>query len=438
MPLRLQGRNHLALPFHTIGLKPMSEINTKSIKLPWPTAGASRVPFSAFTDPDLYNLEQMKLFRGPNWSFVAMEIELPNAGDYKTTFIGDTPVIVVRDEEGAINCFVNRCAHRGATLAYDQCGNKEDFTCVYHNWRYDLAGNLKSVAFQHGLRKVGGMPADFDMCQHNLTKARVEIYYGLAFATFSDETPPLEAYLGERMASHIARVFNRPVKILGTYSQILHSNWKLYMENVKDSYHASLLHTFFTTFKLNRLSMEGGVVVDGGGGHHISWSKRGTDSAEGTAYEKVGELRSLVDDFTLADPTLIKSWLEFDDGITHAIQSIFPTFVLQQIQNSLAIRVLIPRSVDESELFWIIFGYEDDTPEQYDMRLRQSNLIGPAGLVSLEDGMIGNFIQRGVRRESDKCAVLEMGGRAVEDQQSRVSEAAVRGFWQAYRERMGV
>jgi phenylpropionate dioxygenase-like ring-hydroxylating dioxygenase large terminal subunit len=415
---------------------PKTAATTHNIR--WATADASRVPFGVFTDAELYNQEQQLIFRGPNWNFVAMEIEIPKPGDYKTTFVGDTPVIVVRDASGSINCVVNRCAHRGATLCYDQNGNTEDFTCVYHNWRYDLSGDLKSVAFQHGVRKVGGMPTDFKLCEHNLTKARVEIFCGLVFATFSDDTPLLQDYLGERMANHIARVFNRPVQILGTYSQTLHSNWKLYMENVKDSYHASLLHTFFTTFKLNRLTMEGGVLVDGGGGHHISWSKRGTDSAAGTEYEKTGALRAMDDDFSLADPTLIKSWPEFEDGITHAIQSVFPTFVLQQIHNSLAIRVMIPRSVDKSELYWILFGYEDDTPEQRDMRLRQSNLVGPAGLVSMEDGIIGNFIQRGIRRETDKNAVLEMGGRVVEDQQSRVSEAAVRGFWEAYRVRMGI
>lgn len=416
----------------------MQETIKELANIKWPTDDASRIPFSVFTDPDLYDREQKTLFRGPTWNFVAMDIEIPKTGDYKTTFIGDTPVIVVRDEDGHINCFVNRCAHRGATLAYDQCGNKKDFTCVYHNWRYDLGGKLKSVAFQFGVNKVGGMPKDFKICDHSLTKARVEVYCGLVFATFFEETPPLETYLGERMSKHIARVFNRPVKILGFYSQTLHSNWKLYMENVKDSYHASLLHTFFSTFKLNRLTMEGGVQVEGDGGHHLSWSKRGTDSAAGSEYEKAGELRAQSSDFSLDDPTLIKSWLEYEDGITHAIQSIFPTFVLQQIQNSLAIRLLIPRSVNKSELYWIIFGYEDDTPEQYDMRLRQSNLIGPAGLVSLEDGMIGNFIQRGIRRETDQNAVIEMGGRAVEDQQSRVSEAAIRGFWQSYRNRMAI
>ena len=415
----------------------MSETLTPNVNVQWPSSNTSRVPYTVFTDPELFKQEQKEIFLGPNWNFVAMELEIPNKGDYKSTFVGDTPVVVVRDEEGQVHCFVNRCAHRGSVLVFDQTGNKEDFTCVYHNWRYDLSGKLKSVAFQHGVRKVGGMPKDFSLDDHHLTRARVEVYYGLVFATFSDETPPLKEYLGERMANHIARVLNRPIRILGTYSQTLHSNWKLYMENSKDSYHASLLHTFFTTFKLNRLSMEGGVMVDGGGGHHLSWSKRGTDSATGTEYEKPGELRSLNDEFTLADPTLINAWQEFDDGITHAIQSIFPNFVLQQIQNSLAVRLLIPLSAEKSELYWIMFGYEDDTPEQHDMRLRQSNLIGPAGLVSLEDGMIGNFIQRSIKHEENHSAVLEMGGREIEDQQSRVSEAAVRGFWQAYRARMG-
>jgi phenylpropionate dioxygenase-like ring-hydroxylating dioxygenase large terminal subunit len=412
--------------------------STKAPTVTWPTKDSSRVPFKVFTDQELYDQEQTTLFRGPVWNFVGIDAEIPNAGDYKTTYVGDTPVIVVRGQDGQVNCMVNRCAHRGATLCFDSGGNKEDFTCAYHNWRYDLKGTLQSVAFQQGVRRVGGMPPDFDISKHNLTVLRVETICGIIFATFSPDTPPLEEYLGPRMVHHIHRTFTRPIEVLGTSSQVLHSNWKLYMENVKDSYHASLLHTFFTTFKLNRLTMEGGVFTESNGGNHISWSKRETDQAEGTSYEKAGELRAMKDDFTLADPSLLNVWPEYDDGITHAIQGIFPTFVVQQVQNSLALRLLVPRGVDKAELFWIMIGYQDDTPEQRDMRLRQSNLVGPAGLVSMEDGIIGELVQRAVKRDTDKSAVLEMGGREVEDQQSRVSEAAVRGFWQAYRGVMGL
>src|SRR5690606_21126748 len=154
--------------------------------LVWPTTDSSRVPFRIYSDQEIYEREQTELFRGPIWNFVGVDIEIPNPGDYKTTWVGDTPVIVVRDHDGKINCIVNRCAHRGATLCFDSGGNKEDFTCAYHNWRYDLSGTLKSVAFQQGVRRVGGMPPDFDMCKHNLTRLRVESICGILFATFSD------------------------------------------------------------------------------------------------------------------------------------------------------------------------------------------------------------------------------------------------------------
>jgi anthranilate 1,2-dioxygenase large subunit/terephthalate 1,2-dioxygenase oxygenase component alpha subunit len=412
-------------------------MTTPSSTIKWPEAGISRVPFQVFTDPALYDDEQSRLFRGPIWNFVALDIEIPNTGDFKTSWIGDTPVVAVRDEAGIIRVFVNRCAHRGATLCFAQTGNKKDFTCVYHNWRYDLTGALTSVAFQHGIRRAGGMPADFDLAQHHLVALRVAVCAGLVFATFSDDAPELADYLGPRMSAHINRIFNRPVRILGSYSQYMKNNWKLYMENVKDSYHASLLHLFFTTFKLNRLSMQGGLLLDGNGGHHISYSKSASDSSAGTDYES-GALRAQQDDFSLADPSLLTAWPEFEDGITHAIQGIFPNLIVQQIQNSLAVRLLVPRGPEGCELFWILFGYEDDTPAQADARLRQSNLVGPAGLVSMEDGIIGNFVQRTIRRDPDRQAVLEMGGREADDQESRISEASVRGFWQAYRAVVGL
>lgn len=405
--------------------------------LNWAPNEYHHVPFQLYFDADIYEEENKRLFRGPVWHFVALDIEVPEPGDFKTTWIGDTPILVIRDEAGAVNAFVNRCAHRGTILCYEPSGNRSVLSCVYHNWCFDLQGNLKSVAFQHGVRRQGGLSKDFCFGDHGLTRLRVAQMRNLVFATFSDETPPIETFLGETMVAHIDRIFNRPMKILGSYSQRMFNNWKLYMENVKDSYHASLLHLFFTTFRLNRLSMEGGLMLDASGGHHISYSKIKTDASEGTDYES-GELRAQQDDFSLADRRLLRTFAEFDDGITHAIQGLFPNMVVQQIQNSLAVRQLVPRGPNECELFWTILGYADDDGDKTDMRLKQSNLIGPAGLVSMEDGIIGGLVQRAIACDGDEETVLEMGGRAVENQQSRVSEASVRGFWKAYRTVMGL
>ena len=70
-------------------------------------------------------------------------------------------------------------------------------------------------------------------------------------------------------------------------------------------------------------------------------------------------------------------------------------------------------------------------------RLRQANLVGPAGYVSMEDGCVGGFVQRGVAAAEDTLSVVNMGGEGAESQDTRATEAAVRGFWKAYRAYMG-
>jgi hypothetical protein len=65
------------------------------------TNGA-RVPYGVFTNREWYVREQATVFRGETWSFVALEAEIPKPGDYKSTFVGDTPVIVTRDNDGNI------------------------------------------------------------------------------------------------------------------------------------------------------------------------------------------------------------------------------------------------------------------------------------------------------------------------------------------------
>ena len=402
----------------------------------WPEGGVTRVPFQVFSDPAIYAQEQQKIFRGPVWNYLCLETEVAKHGDIKTSWIGETPVIVTRDEHGAIHALVNRCAHKGALVCLKDHDNRHSLTCVYHAWNYGLDGRLKSVAFQKGVRGQGGMPEDFDPAKHRLQPVRVATYCGIVFGTFSPETEPIEAFLGERIGAFLRRNMDHPLKILGTHSQMIHNNWKLYAENVRDSYHATLLHTFYTTFKVNRLDMDGGIVLSDKKWHHISYTKRATLQA--AEEYKAANVHSARYDSALDGPALLDAWDAFDDQITHSIQTIFPTLVLQLTLNSLAVRYFIPRGVDKTELFWVFLGYETDTPEQEKMRVMQANLTGAAGLVALEDGCINNFVQRGTRTSGDQSAFIEMGGRVAEsNESSRATETAVRGFWHGYRQIMG-
>lgn len=78
----------------------------------WPVIDGTRVPFEIYTSQDVFEREQERIFRGPLWNYVALEAEIPAPGDFKTSFVGDTPVVVSRAQDGGVHVFVNRCAHR--------------------------------------------------------------------------------------------------------------------------------------------------------------------------------------------------------------------------------------------------------------------------------------------------------------------------------------
>ena len=405
----------------------------------WPREGLTRVPYRVFDDPELYAREQAAIFRGPTWNYLGLDCEIPRPGDYKLTHVGEAPVILCRDEDGHARAFVNRCAHRGALLCINRTGNTgKVLTCAYHNWSYDLRGKLVGVPFRRGVHGKGGMPEGFDPARHGLETLRVADRGGVIFGTFSAATPPLDDYLGPVMTRFLDRLFNRPMRVLGHYGQYLKNNWKLVMENVRDPYHASILHLFFGAFGLSRQTMEGEALTDERGWHHILYTKRATDDIRGTDYEG-GKLTIMKSNLSLADPSLLDDWPEFADGITNLVQTVFPAVTFQQISNCLGVRHLVPRGLDRCELVWTLLGYADDADWQTRIRVKQANLVGPAGLISLEDGAVTNFVQRGIAgRAAGETAVVEMGGAEVASTPHRVTESMVRGFWKGWRETMGV
>ncbi len=399
-------------------------------------AGLTRVPYWVYQDPDLPALEQKRIFEGPVWNYLCLETEIANPGDWRATSVGSMPVVVARTADGAIAAFENRCAHRGALICLDNGGTgAKDFQCVYHAWRYDLCGNLASVAFRHGVNGKGGMPPDFRLEGHGPRKPRTATLCGLVFGTLSTETPPLEDWLGAPIVAKIKRVLGgRQPEIIGRFTQPLPNNWKLYAENVKDTYHASLLHLFFATFHINRLSLGGGVTISESGGHHASATRMPTDSVD-TTYQG---MRSVDDGFRLADPSMLEVRPEFGDDIQLQILALFPCFVLQQIRNCIALRQVTPRGLEATDLDWIFLGFADDSPELRTLRWKQCNLVGPAGYVSMEDGCVGGFVQRGIAAAAEADSVVEMGGSGAGSEDTRATEAAVRGFWKQWRTTMGI
>jgi len=173
-------------------------------------------------------------------------------------------------------------------------------------------------------------------------------------------------------------------------------------------------------------------MVSATGEHHASATLAPPQGPD-TSYQG---LRSEREEFRLAEPSILGMHDEFHDDIQVQILSIFPGFILQQVHNAIAVRQIVPRGVDATDLNWTYLGFVDDSPELRSHRLKQNNLVGPAGYVSMEDGAVGGFVQRGIAAAQDEQSVVEMGGSDAETQETRATEASVRGFWKAYRMHM--
>lgn len=418
----------------TTGIDPITLDSPIPREGAWPDEGSAAVPYWVYTDPDVYARELERIFNGPSWSYVALTAEVPNPGDFVRTSVGEVPVVVVRDRDGDISVVVNRCAHRGVQFCHEPYGNVRRFECPYHQWTYNLQGTLMGIPFKRGVNGHGGMPEDFDTGAHSLTRLQVAEHHGVIFASFDPGVEPWEDYLGDTMLSYFDRVFDgRPLRVLGYSRQRLPCNWKLMFENIKDPYHASLLHVFLVTFGLFRADQESAVKMDPTGRHSVLVSSKGEQKAS----RATNQMKSFREDLKLQDPRLIAPVHEFPGPATVVMQTLWPNLVMQQQSNTLAMRQLVPRGVEAHDLHWTFFGYQDDTNEMTTIRLRQANLMSTAGLVSIDDGEVMRMSQNGVRVDPDRHGVLEMGGHGTDDEDHMVTEVAIRAFWMHYRKVMG-
>jgi len=172
--------------------------------------------------------------------------------------------------------------------------------------------------------------------------------------------------------------------------------------------------------------------------HNVTWAEAESDTDE-FAYQAYAGAEVRNDFLSLKEPALVTFHPERADKLNIAITSVFPSAVFAQISNSLAVRQIRPRGIDEVEIFQTMLGYADDSPEMTQYRLRQANLVGPAGLVSMEDGEAIELAHRATKPDQDRTTVIELGGAGViSDRDYRVTDVPLRGFWSYYAELVGI
>lgn len=395
-----------------------------------------RVHTSLYTDPALFEQEMDKVFSS-TWVWVAHASEIPEAGSYKTTFVGRQPVVVVRDRKQQVHVLLNRCRHRAATVCEGHKGKTNSFVCPYHGWSYSLDGALRGVPSPES---YGDM---LDKADFPLIKLRVEEYAGMIFATFKDDIEPLVDFLGPAkkwMDLFMKQGGGFPVKVAGEHRFRFPGNWKIQLENTTDAYHFPLVHKSFLssvdeqTEKMLDFVEGPGLVEDLGNGHSVMVMIPELVDLEANLDAPVP------DRFAELAEELRKDYPE--DQVRRIVRAVggsgFNLNLFPNVACSMAFfRVLRPVSVTETEIHHAAIVMDGGPAAANQARLRlHEHFQGPMGFGTPDDAEAWDRVQRGSFAGTNQWIMLNRGlAKEQETPDGRRSDvSAETGMRAAYRQ----
>lgn len=197
-----------------------------------------------YISPAVFAAEQERLFAA-TWSFVAHGSQLPKPGSYVTLDLAGRPLLVLREADGGIGVFYNRCAHKGTKLYTKPCGEAgRMLRCPYHAWTYRLDGSLLAMPLR---QEYDADTLSACAAGQGLTRVgAVEVYRDFVFVRLNPQGIGFDAYFGDalRWIDNMAdrSPTGRLVVAGGVIRNTMRCNWKMYLENINDTVHPVSTH----------------------------------------------------------------------------------------------------------------------------------------------------------------------------------------------------
>jgi choline monooxygenase len=197
-----------------------------------PLLEADTMPAFTYTSPEFYQREVERIWR-KTWNFIGSADQIRNNGDYFTLNFAGVPTIVLRDHDGKIRAFANTCRHRGSELLEGK-GNCKLIVCPYHSWTYDLNGNLRGTPEMDKTQ-------NFNKTDYGLTPISIDTWGNFLFINFDKNPEPLKKHLGD-LPEKLAPYRLENMALVRRKAFEMDCNWKLFVENAKESYHIGTVH----------------------------------------------------------------------------------------------------------------------------------------------------------------------------------------------------
>ena len=194
---------------------------------------ADTLPPACYTTREFYEFELEAIFY-KEWVCLGHVGQIPAPGDYFTVTIASDPLIVIRDESAEVRVLSAVCRHRGMVLAEGTGHCDRLLICPYHEWSYDLRGNLVGAPDM-------GRTRGFDKRLTRLPSLRTEVWNGFIFANYWQDAEPLTTRLAA-LEPIIAHYGIETLTFTHPSSYAFDANWKILMENAIECYHCSRLH----------------------------------------------------------------------------------------------------------------------------------------------------------------------------------------------------